>query len=83
MLEDVLEGVELKATAPRIYPRGLVNKGNLCFQNAVLQMLVFTGPLFNMLRLLGQELALDEALVADADKFGCLLAMCVRRGLES
>ena len=44
-------------------------------------MLVFCGPLYNMLRLVGQELAPDEALIDDADKFGCLLAMCVRRSI--
>lgn len=34
-LEDILQHVETRFIAPLTYPRGMINKGNLCFANAV------------------------------------------------
>ncbi|KAK4702877.1 ubiquitin carboxyl-terminal hydrolase 10, partial [Phenoliferia sp. Uapishka_3] len=49
-LAQTLEGVE-KESGPvtTIVPRGLINNGNLCFTNAILQVLVFTTPFWNLL----------------------------------
>ena len=41
------------ATFPRLRPRGLVNTGNKCFANAVLQLLVNLPPFWNLFRELG------------------------------
>ena len=41
------------ATHPHLRARGLVNTGNMCFANAVLQVLVNLPPFFNMFRELG------------------------------
>ena len=40
-------------TMPRRRARGLVNKGNMCFVNAALQLLVHSPPLSNLFRELG------------------------------
>jgi hypothetical protein len=38
------------ATLPRLRARGLVNTGNMCFANAVLQLLVNSRPFWNLFR---------------------------------
>ena len=38
---------------PPLHARGLVNKGNMCFSNAVLQLLVHTPPFWELFRELG------------------------------
>ena len=40
-------------TLPRLRTRGLVNSGNMCFVNAVLQLLVHSPPVWDMFRRLG------------------------------
>ena len=42
------------ATLPRLRARGLVNSGNMCFANAVLQLLVYCPPFWKLLRELGR-----------------------------
>ncbi|TEB39515.1 cysteine proteinase [Coprinellus micaceus] len=44
------------AFAPRIRPRGLVNSGNMCFANAVLQILVYCPPFHRLFVELGKVL---------------------------
>ena len=41
------------ATLPDLRDRGIVNTGGMCFSNAVLQLLVHSPPLWNLLRQLG------------------------------
>ena len=41
------------ATPPRLRALGLVNTGNMCFANTVLQLLVHSPPFWNLLRELG------------------------------
>lgn len=40
-----------------VEPRGLVNTGNMCFMNAILQVLLFCGPFHSLLRHTGQHIA--------------------------
>ena len=39
---------------PRLRARGLVNSGNMCFANAVLQLLVYCPPFWKLFRDLGR-----------------------------
>jgi ubiquitin carboxyl-terminal hydrolase 10 len=39
---------------PRLRARGLVNSGNMCFANAVLQLLVYCPPFWKLFRELGR-----------------------------
>ncbi|KAL5533193.1 hypothetical protein ACEPAF_4969 [Sanghuangporus sanghuang] len=41
------------SSAPQIRPRGLVNTGNMCFANAVLQTLIYTPPFYRFFTELG------------------------------
>ncbi|EGN95847.1 hypothetical protein SERLA73DRAFT_162553 [Serpula lacrymans var. lacrymans S7.3] len=44
------------ANAPKIRPRGLINNGNMCFANAVLQVLVYCPPFWRLFTELGRFL---------------------------
>jgi ubiquitin carboxyl-terminal hydrolase 10 len=46
---------------PKIVPRGLVNSGNMCFANAVLQILVYCQPFYRLLTELGKFLPNPDA----------------------
>ncbi|KAJ2339872.1 hypothetical protein GGF43_006542, partial [Coemansia sp. RSA 2618] len=49
-LEDVLENWQVEFSAPAVQPRGLVNSGNMCFMNVVLQALLYCEPFCSMMR---------------------------------
>ncbi|OLL26064.1 putative ubiquitin carboxyl-terminal hydrolase 3 [Neolecta irregularis DAH-3] len=49
----------LSSKAPFIQPRGLVNTGNMCFMNAILQVLIFCPPFYNLLHSVGTKVAHD------------------------
>ncbi|KAK4053350.1 hypothetical protein OIO90_003962 [Microbotryomycetes sp. JL221] len=58
-LSQLLEGVEHRFSDANIVPRGLINNGNLCFANAILQVLVYCSPFWNLMALLRRETRQD------------------------
>jgi ubiquitin carboxyl-terminal hydrolase 10 len=58
-LATLIDEAETQFTAPLTYPRGMINKGNLCFANAILQTLVYCAPFYNLFRVLGQTVPHD------------------------
>lgn len=56
LLRLLTQGPGGSMTAPQIRPRGLVNTGNMCFANAVLQTLVYTPPFFRLFNEIGKHI---------------------------
>ncbi|KAJ3784246.1 hypothetical protein GGU10DRAFT_33639 [Lentinula aff. detonsa] len=48
-----------KVTPSQIHPRGLINTGNMCFANSVLQLLTYSPPFFRLFHELGR-IGMDE-----------------------
>lgn len=58
-LGEILYGVESSSSGVVLYPRGLVNTGNACFMNSILQVLLFTAPFYNLISLIGLHTSED------------------------
>lgn len=57
LLHLLNDGPNAASAVPQIRPRGLVNTGNMCFANAVLQTLVYTPPFFRLFTELGKYIS--------------------------
>lgn len=77
------------ATAAMIQPRGLVNHGNMCFMNAILQVLVYCPPFYNLFDRIGREVRqkissrtpLMDAMVMFIREFQLLSDIAAHNGL--
>ncbi|KAI4258013.1 MAG: hypothetical protein LQ352_001403 [Teloschistes flavicans] len=59
-LLDVLRSYDTESGSSRVAflePRGLVNTGNMCYMNSVLQILIFCAPFYELLDKLGRGVA--------------------------
>jgi ubiquitin carboxyl-terminal hydrolase 10 len=56
---EVMKEAETHFDAPLTYPRGMINTGNMCFANAILQVLVYCAPFYNLFKLLGEVVPHD------------------------
>ena len=56
LMGEYLKMYELKNVAPSFLPRGLTNRSNWCFVNAVLQALLSCPPFFNLMKDLGNKI---------------------------
>lgn len=76
------------AMSPMIQPRGLVNSGNMCFMNAILQVLVYCPPFYNLFDRIGKEVRqkmsshtpLMDAMVMFIREFQLLSDLAARSG---
>ncbi|EGG03333.1 ubiquitin C-terminal hydrolase [Melampsora larici-populina 98AG31] len=50
LLSERLQAIKNSKHVPFIVPRGLINNGNICFANAILQVLVYCVPFYNLLK---------------------------------
>ncbi|KAJ4478368.1 hypothetical protein J3R30DRAFT_3333394 [Lentinula aciculospora] len=48
-----------RTTSSQIHPRGLINTGNMCFANSVLQLLTYSPPFFRLFHEIGR-IGMDE-----------------------
>ncbi|KAG0072923.1 hypothetical protein BGZ89_001598 [Linnemannia elongata] len=54
-IADVLHKYQTTYSSVLIQPRGLVNNGNMCFMNAILQPLLHCPPFYNLLMQIGKH----------------------------
>ncbi|KAK3809584.1 MAG: hypothetical protein J3Q66DRAFT_72707 [Benniella sp.] len=58
-IADVLHKYKPTYASPLTQPRGLVNNGNMCFMNAILQPLLHCPPFYNLLIQIGKHVVHD------------------------
>ncbi|RUS21287.1 hypothetical protein BC937DRAFT_93112 [Endogone sp. FLAS-F59071] len=72
-IADILNNYETKFESLLIQPRGLVNNGNICFMNAVLQPLAHCPPFYNLVTKIGSHVAHNFKIVnenVDFEEYG-------------
>lgn len=52
LIRVMYQGGYVPKTVPHIRPRGLVNTGNICFMSSILQVLLYSAPFYNMIRVI-------------------------------
>lgn len=58
-MDTLMEDADKQFVAPLTYPRGMINKGNFCFANAILQVLVYCAPFYNLFQTVSENVPHD------------------------
>lgn len=68
-IQKALEGLDITAPAKEMKKRGLLNQGNTCFQNAIMQSVLACPPFLNLLMEISTQVEPTPDLLATASRF--------------
>ncbi|DAZ99608.1 TPA: hypothetical protein N0F65_001436 [Lagenidium giganteum] len=68
-IQQALADLDIHAPAQEMKKRGLVNQGNTCFQNSIMQSVLACPPFLNLLVEVSSQVAGNEELLATSDRF--------------
>ncbi|KAE9321291.1 hypothetical protein PF001_g4997 [Phytophthora fragariae] len=68
-IQETLKGLDVSAPAKEMKKRGLVNQGNTCFQNVIMQSVLACPPFLNLLADISSATAPTQEMMASTSTF--------------